>query len=130
MASSDAMDVLTDCHILWVDDRTILDINDDLAVNLQHYVSHSFHTFTNLAEYSSFIEHCTSNSRLLLLVVRDRFLDRIQQGILQLLPSSIVVLIYILGNKWLFRWKQDPRIRDIFHLSDGDRIWGDVTKRC
>jgi len=123
MASSDAMNVLTDCHVLWLDDREILDENDDLAVNIQYYVSHSLHTFTTLRQCSSFIEQHARNSRLLLLVVRDRFLDQLQRGILQLLPSQIVVLFYILGDKWLFRWKQDPRIRDIFHLSDADRIW-------
>ena len=128
MASSDAMNVLTDCHVLWVDDREILEKSDDLAVNLQYYVSHSFHTFTNLADYSSFIEYCTTNSRLLLLVVRDRFLDRIQRGVLQLLPGEIVVLIYILGDKWLFRWKQDPRIREIFHSSEADRTWETLQK--
>ena len=122
------MNVLTDCHVLWLDDREILDDSDDLAVNIQYFVSHSFHIFTKLTQCSSFIEHHTNNSRLLLLVVRDRFLDRLQRGILQLLPAQIVVLIYIIGDKWLFRWKQDSRIREIFHLSDPDRIWETLRK--
>jgi hypothetical protein len=114
------MDVITDCNIVWLDDRDI--DGKDLAVNLQYYVIYSLYTFTNLAECSSFILHCTTDTRLLLLVVRDRYVDRLSQKVLMLLPSQITVFIYIIGNKWLFRWKADTRIRNVFHLDEEQRI--------
>jgi hypothetical protein len=114
------MNVLTDCNTIWLDGKNI--DGEDLAINIQHYVVHSLHTFTDLATCSSFILHCTSEARLLLLVVRDRYVDRLLQKAVMFLPSQITVFIYVLGDKWLFRWKADTRIRDIFHLSEEQRI--------
>jgi hypothetical protein len=114
------MNVLTDCNIIWLDDKDIDE--EDLSINIKHYVNHSLYTFTNLGECSSFILHCTSNTRVLLLVVRDRYVDRLIQKVLMLLPHQITVFIYILVDKCSFRWKTDTRIRDIFHVSEEQRI--------
>ncbi|CAF2636145.1 unnamed protein product [Rotaria sp. Silwood2] len=114
------MNVLTDCNIIWLDDRNIDDKN--LAVNIQYYVTFSFYTFTNLAVCSTFILHCTSESRILLIVVRDHYVDRLLKRALMFLSSQITVFIYVLGNKWLFRWKTDTRIRDIFHVDEEEKI--------
>ncbi|CAF0995423.1 unnamed protein product [Rotaria sordida] len=114
------MNVLIDCNIIWLDDR---DINDkDLALNIQYYVMFSLHTFTNLAACSSFILHYTSESRLLLIVIRDRYVDRLLKEALMFLSSQITVFIYVLGDKWLFRWKADTRIRDIFYIDEEQRV--------
>jgi hypothetical protein len=115
------MNVLTDCNIIWLDDKDIDD--EDLALNIQHYVSHSLHTFTDLAVCSSFIRYCLFETRLLLLIVRDRYVDRFFQEALRFLPSQIPVFIYVLyNNKFFFRWKADTRIREAFHLSEEQQI--------
>ncbi|CAF4156783.1 unnamed protein product, partial [Rotaria sordida] len=114
------MNVITDCNIIWLDDKDIAD--DIFADDLQYNVVFSLHTFIELAPCSSFILHCTSEARLLLIVVRDCYVDQLLQKTLTLLPSQITVFIYVLGDKWLFRWKADTRIRDIFHVNEEERI--------
>jgi hypothetical protein len=115
------MNIITDCNVIWLDDRDIDDEN--LGLNIQYYVIYSLHTFTDFAVCSSFIRYCTSDTRLLLLVVRDRYIDRFVQKILQILPSHITAFIYVLyDKKFLFRWKTDTCIRGYFHITEEDRI--------
>ena len=115
------MNVLTDCRIIWLDDRYIND--EDLAINIQYYVIYSLDTFTDLAVCSSFLRYCTSEARLLLLVIRDHYIERDFQKILPLLPPNITVLSYVLyDQKYSFRWKTDTRIQDIFHVSEENKI--------
>jgi hypothetical protein len=115
------MNIITDCNIIWLDDRNI--DGEDLAINIQYYVIYSLRTFTDFAACSSYIHYCTSDTRILLLVVRDRYIDRFFQETLHILPSHITVFTYILyDKKFLFRWKTDVRIRGIFHLSEEKKI--------
>ncbi|CAF1347243.1 unnamed protein product, partial [Rotaria sordida] len=83
----------------------------------------SLHIFTKLAACSSFILHYTSESRLLLIVIRDRYVDRLLKEALMFLSSQITVFIYVLGDKWLFRWKADTPIRDIFYIDEEQRVF-------
>lgn len=115
------MNVLTDCHLIWLDDRDIR--GEDLAINLQFYVNHSLHTFTDSVLCSSFILHGISNSQLLLLLVRDRHVAQLLHKTLCYLPSQITWFMYLLyDDKYLFRWKTDSRIRGIFHLSEEEKM--------
>ncbi|CAF2031563.1 unnamed protein product [Rotaria magnacalcarata] len=114
------MNVITDCNIIWLDDKDI--DGEDLGVNIQYYVSFSLHTFTDFGSCSSFIKYCTSDIRLLLVVVRDRYISRLLKTTLRFLSSQITVFIYVLGDKWWFHWKADPRSRDIFHTSEEQSI--------
>ena len=95
------MNILTDCTIVWLDKENIDET--DLSVNIQYYVIYSLHTFTNVAECSTFLLYCTSNTRLLLLVVRDCYFNEILRNALVLLPSEITVFVYLLYyDKYLF----------------------------
>ena len=115
------MNVLTDCHIIWLDDRDI--DGEDLAIKLQGYVMHSLRIFTDLIACSSYIRHCTFDSRILLLLVRDRYVAELLHNTLPCLPSQITWFIYLLyDDKYLFCWKTNSRIRDIFHLSEEDQM--------
>lgn len=114
------MNVITDCSIIWLDDKDIY--GEDLGVNIQYYVSFSLHTFTDFGSCSSFIKYCTSDTRLLLVVVRDRYINRLLKTTFRFLCSQITVFIYVLGDKWWFQWKAEPRIRDIFHISEEQSI--------
>lgn len=118
--STIVMNVLTDCHVIWLDDRDIH--GEDLAIDLQYYVIPSLHTFRNLAVCSSFIHHCTLNSQLLLLLVRDRYVAQLHET-LSCLPSQTTWFMYLLyDDKFFFHWKTDCRFRGIFHLSEEKKM--------
>ncbi|CAF3305264.1 unnamed protein product [Rotaria socialis] len=116
------MNAITDCTIIWLDDKGKDIDGEDLGLNIQHYVSLSLHTFTDFGSCSSFIKYCTSDTRLLLVVARDRYINRLLKTTRRFLSSQITVFIYVLIDKWWFHWKPDPRIRDIFHTSEERHI--------
>ncbi|CAF3362845.1 unnamed protein product [Rotaria socialis] len=114
------MNILTDCNVIWLDDKNI--DCEDLGINIQYYVNFSLYTFTELHVCSSFILHCTSEVRLLLIVIRDHYVDELLKRTIIRLSSQITAFIYILGDKWFFRWQADTRVRGIFHIDEKQRI--------